>query len=141
MTDPLHTPASNACGDRTDRAWFSRLVRHPAEWVYSYNPGACMGQKHPDSTTLHQGSCNHKPNANLTLSGPQPKSNHFLLITLQPPKRLIKMSIFLVMLLLTVDRQTQGKTSSLVEVKKSILEDSCIPSRLTITKPGMVTNL
>jgi len=31
---------------RTDRAWFSHLIWHPArtlmEQVYSFNPGACM---------------------------------------------------------------------------------------------------
>ena len=46
--------------ERTDRAWFSRLLRHPArkqEWVYSFNPQptrcpdatACMGK----SKTIH----------------------------------------------------------------------------------------
>ena len=45
-TDTLKKSRSR---QRTDRAWFSRLVRHPArkkmEWVYSYNPGAHMGQR------------------------------------------------------------------------------------------------
>ena len=34
--------------DRTDTAWFSRLVTtsgQETEWVYSFNPRACTGQK------------------------------------------------------------------------------------------------
>jgi len=33
--------------ERTDRAWFSRLLRHPV--LYSYNPGARMGQLNTDN--------------------------------------------------------------------------------------------